>query len=265
MQRLHEDDPTGEWLSRSKGDKIKHICLPAELSDKVSPPEIVEKYINGLLDPIRLSVSVLKESKEDLGEFGYASQFDQNPVPRGGGEFKTSMIDIQTVPPFHFVRKVRYWDKAATKDAGAYTVGVLMGRDRDGFFWILDVIRKQWDSSERERIIKQTAEIDGVSVRVYVEQEPGSGGKESAERTVRMLAGFNAYADRPTGSKEARAEPFAAQVTGGGVKMVRAPWNRDYINELMYWPMSKYKDQVDASSGAFMKLTEGRKRAGALR
>jgi hypothetical protein len=51
---------------------------------------------------------------------------------------------------------------------------------------------------------------------VYVEQEPGSGGKESAEATVRMLKGHRAYCDRVTGSKETRAEPFAAAVVGEG-------------------------------------------------
>jgi hypothetical protein len=36
---------------------------------------------------------------------------------------------------------------------------------------------------------------------VGVEQEPGSGGKESAESTIRNLIGFRCFADRVTGSK----------------------------------------------------------------
>ena len=48
---------------------------------------------------------------------------------------------------------------------------------------------------------------------VGVEQEPGSGGKESAESTIRNLRGFKVYADKVTGSKEIRAEPDLA----GGV------------------------------------------------
>jgi hypothetical protein len=38
--------------------------------------------------------------------------------------------------------------------------------------------------------------------------------KESAEATVRMLAGFRCFSDKVTGSKEVRADPFAAQVHG---------------------------------------------------
>jgi len=264
MQRLHEEDPTGEWLKRSKGSKIHHICLPAEDSELVSPPQLRKRYVDGLLDPIRLSPKILAEARSDLGEFGYAAQLDQTPIPRGGGEFKTGRIEVMGVMPKKFVSRVRYWDKAGTMGGGAFSVGLLMGLDRQGYFWVLDVKRGQWDAFERERVLKQTAEMDGKIVPVYIEQEPGSGGKESAEATIRRLPGFRVYADRPTGDKAARAEPYAVQVNGGMVRMLRAEWNDDYINELMYFPKSKYKDQVDASSGAFNKLTQRKRRAGAL-
>jgi phage terminase large subunit-like protein len=51
---------------------------------------------------------------------------------------------------------------------------------------------------------------------VHVEQEPGSGGKESVENTIRKLAGSPCSPTR-YGSKEVRAEPFAAQMQGGNV------------------------------------------------
>lgn len=263
MQRLHQADCTGELLAQTKA-KLKHICLPAELSNKVSPVELRDRYVDGLLDPKRLSAEILAEMADKLGEFGYAAQFDQSPVPRGGGEFKTGRIEIEMAPPNKFKRKVRYWDKAGTRGGGAYTVGVLMGVDKNGFVWVLDVVRGQWDSFDREQILKQTAKMDGVSTSVYVEQEPGSGGKESAENTIKSLIGFKVYADRPTGDKETRAEPFAVQVNGANVKMLKAAWNKVYLDELMYWPASKYKDQVDASSGAFAKVIKGKRRAGAL-
>ncbi len=166
---------------------------------------------------------------------------------------------------------MRYWDKAGTKEkvaqkqGGAYTVGVLMGKALDGRFWVLDVKRARLDYYAREKLIKETAEADGDKVKIWIEQEGGSGGLESADRTILNLAGHRIYKDRPTGAKEVRAEPFAVQVNGGNVKMIHGEWNHDYLNELMYWPSSKFKDQVDASAGAFMKLTGKKKRAGALR
>src|SRR5690606_41828287 len=85
MQRLHEEDPTGVMISK-KGTKIKHICLPAEIKEgtKVLPEEAKEDYVDGLLDPLRLSREVLEEAQVDLGSYGYAGQYDQNPAPSEG-------------------------------------------------------------------------------------------------------------------------------------------------------------------------------------
>ncbi len=90
-------------------------------------------------------------------------------------------------------------------------------------------------------------------MKIYTEQEPGSGGKESAERTIAMLSGFPCEADKVTGSKEIRAEPYAAQQQAGNVTLFRAPWTQPYIDEHELFPNGKYKDRVDATAGAFMK------------
>ena len=125
-------------------------------------------------------------------------------------------------------------------------------RDR---YIIDDVIRGQWSSEEREDIIRETAKADGNNVIVGVEQEPGSGGKESAEATIRNLAGFSCFKETPTGDKVFRADPYSVQVNNGNVLMLVGDWNHQYMEELRNFPFSTYKDQVDASSGAFLKLT----------
>jgi predicted phage terminase large subunit-like protein len=132
-----------------------------------------------------------------------------------------------------------------------------MLRLEDGTYCVVDVRRGRWSSLEREKMILQTAKIDErlyPEMQVVVEQEPGSGGKESAERTIRMLAGYSVEADRVSGAKEVRADPFAAQWQAGNVRIVAANWNRDYLDEHEHFPAGKFADQVDASSGAFNKL-----------
>jgi len=173
--------------------------------------------------------------------------------------FPIEKIDIVPARPVASdgVSAARYWDKAGTAGGGAYSSGVLMARMRDGTFTVVDVRRGQWSALDREKVIKQTAEIDhGIypTTKIWVEQEPGSGGKESAEASVRMLAGFSAAADKVTGAKEVRADPFAAQWQAGNIKLVRADWNRGYLDEHEHFPAGKYVDQVDASSGAFNKI-----------
>jgi phage terminase large subunit-like protein len=112
-------------------------------------------------------------------------------------------------------------------------------------------------------------------VKIWVEQEPGSGGKESAENTITRLAGFVVHADRVTGDKEARAEPFAIQVEAGNVDLyipggkkkgtLKDTWvggDDGFLHECELFPMGKFSDQVDAAAGAFNKLTQRKKIVG---
>jgi len=268
MQRLADSDPTAEMLEwQKKGLKIKHIRIPAELGPGIpepKPPELKTHYVDGLFDPVRFGRAALAEQKL-VGELIYAGQFLQNPVPPSGGMFKVAKIEVRHVAPESRMVLVRYWDKAATPGGGAYTVGVLMGKGSDGKYYVLDVKRVQYDAGEREKLIKQTAELDGRSVTIIVEQEPGSGGLESAQATVRNLAGFKVGAHRPTGDKIYRADPYAAQVNAGNVVVNNAEWTAEYLKELMnFGKLAKYKDQVDASSGAFAWLSKNRKQIGAI-
>jgi predicted phage terminase large subunit-like protein len=264
MQRLHQNDPTGDWIDNSKEGSFKHICLPADCSEgqKVLPEEVKLNYVDGLLDPLRLSRDLLEQRRKWMGEYGYACQYDQQPIPRSGGMFLIDRLRVGHVDPSDPVTyAIRYWDKAiSVKKTACFTVGAKLGVTRSGKFYVLDVIRGRWDSDARERLIRQTAERDGKSVVIGIEQEPGSGGFESAISTVRNLAGFVTKIDKADTHKETRAEPFSAQVNGYNVTLVPGEWNTDYIAELQYFPSSRYKDQVDASAGAFNLIATMRRR-----
>jgi len=261
MQRLHQDDPSGHLLAKQK-ENIRHICLPGEIRNygkQLNPPELKKFYKNEMLDPNRLSWKVLEDLEADLGQYGYAGQIGQDPTPPGGGMFKVDhFIITSNVPkPNEIIQTVRYWDKAGTDKAGAYTAGVKMSKLTGGRYFVWDLKRGRWASHERESIIRSVAESDGIDVEVFVEQEPGSGGKESAEGTIRNLDGFVIRADKPTGSegnKVRRADPYSVQVNNGAFQLLKGDWNHDFIEEHRFFPYSTYKDQVDCSSGAYNKL-----------
>lgn len=267
MQRLHQNDPSGALLADPK-KRIRHICLPGEISNKtyrnlVNPKELVENYKDDLLDPVRMPWSVMKDLQADLGQYGYAGQIGQKPTPPGGGMFHIDNFQVvDDVEDKLITRIIRYWDKAGTQGDGAYTAGVKMAQLKNDKWLVMNVKRGQWSTDERERQISQTAEADGNHVHVFIEQEPGSGGKESAENTKNRLikAGFVCEADRPQGDKIYRADPFSVQVNEGNIWLLRATWNKEFVEEHEYFPFGTYKDQVDASSGAFAKLT-GKKTA----
>jgi len=181
-------------------------------------------------------------------------------VPRApeGNLFKRAWFagKLVNAPPSDGVR-VRYWDKAASAQHGDYSVGVLLGFSA-GQFYVIDVIRGQWSSYERERVMRATAELDGGDTEIVVEQEGGSGGKDSTQATLRNLVGFSARADHPQADKWVRAQPFAARCEAGEIYLVRGAWNAAYIDELCGFPNATHDDQVDASSGAFNHLAKQR-------
>jgi predicted phage terminase large subunit-like protein len=268
MQRLHQNDPTGNRLAKGVKD-LKHIRLPADCTQFVVAPKMLrDHYVDNLMDPVRMPRQFLNEELKLHGEYYVAGQYGQNPVPLGGAMFKVDCLTVDQAPLLSEFKWVyRYWDKAGTAGRGAYTVGCKMGVTFDDRFWILDIVRGQWEAAKRDRIIRNTAVKDGKNVIIAVEQEPGSGGKDSASATVRSLAGYKVVLDKPTSSdssKELRAEPFSGQVNSYNVYVQKAHWNNDYIEELKFFPASTFKDQVDASSGAFNLLAVGRRRVGAL-
>lgn len=257
MQRLHEADWSGHILDRGGWE---HVCLPQEYE----PDRAVETAIGWsdprtepgeLLFPARFPPDVLKDEKAK-GIYFYAGQHQQRPAPAGGGMFPRDAFAVVEAAPTD-AERLRYWDKAGTEGGtGAQSAGVKMARDRDGVFYVEHVIAGRWSALERERVIRQTAETDGREVAVWTEQEPGSGGKESAEATVRNLAGFDAHAERVTGDKVSRARPFAAQCEARNVRLVRGEWNAVYLDQLAIFPNGRLKDMVDASSGAFNRLAD---------
>ena len=258
MQRLHQSDCSGHWLAKQKTN-LKHICLPGEIrnyKEKLNPPELAKFYKDDLFDPQRMSWEILKDLEADLGQYGYAGQIGQDPTPPGGGMFKVDHFQIvSTLPnPRDVIHTIRAWDKAGTVNAGAYTAGVKMAKLIDNKWIVLDVKRGRWATHERERIIRETAETDGVGVEIWIEQEPGSSGLESAENTIRNLAGFIAKKQTATGDKPTRADPFSVQVNIGAVQLLNGHWNFAYIEEFRFFPFGTYKDQVDSSSLAWSKL-----------
>lgn len=257
MQRLHEDDCTGHIIANEAGEATKSyklICLPAEQDENICPPELGQFYVDGLMDPVRLNRSVLAGFRKQLGEYAYAGQFLQNPIPRTGALFTPeNMIPTPTLPgPID--KMIRYWDKAGTQGGGCYTAGVKMARLKDGSYIIMDCIRGQWEPFRRNKIILQTAEIDGFACQVALEQEPGSGGKESGMISAKELAGFKVTLDKPIGDKATRAEPLSSQIAAGNVYILQGDWNAKFIEEMRLFPNSRYKDQIDAASAAFNML-----------
>jgi predicted phage terminase large subunit-like protein len=147
-----------------------------------------------------------------------------------------------------------------------------MARTANGIFWVEDVKRGQWSYEERNHAIVETARQDadryGNTVQIWGEQEGGSAGKEISEQFIKMLAGYPVYRDIVSGKgtklldglelphkpKIVRAQGLVAQAEAGNVRVKRAKWTTDFLDELVMFPESDICDQVDSAAGCLNKL-----------
>ena len=253
MTRWHLDDPLGRWIEYFPKTRVLRYPAVAEKNERY-------RRKGEALFPEMKPLDFLEARKKVLTNSGWQSIYQQSPIAAGGDMFPIERFNIITsVDRSQIRRSIRYVDKAGTDDGGAYTAASLVHDMKDGTTVVEDVIRGQWSSLERETRVMQAARADKATCprySIWFEQEPGSGGKESAEASIRRFKMFGAFADKVTGAKEVRAEPYAGQVQNGQVSLVAGAWNWDFLQEHEEYPFGKYLDQVDATAGAFNKLAE---------
>lgn len=195
------------------------------------------------------------------GAWYFAALYQQRPTPRSGGLFQQEWFSkyIDAAPAGKDVRFVRYWDKASSLDKDAdFTAGVLMAV-RDGVFTVCDVIEKKVTPKGRRDLQAACAETDPPGTVIWIEHEGGSSGADAAEEEAKALAGHIVHWEHPTGPKWARAETLASQCEAANVVLVKAPWNRKFVEQLCSFPNGKHDDMVDAAAGACRKLSAKRR------
>lgn len=251
----HEDDIYSRIPASEPGrwDVVKLPALAREndpLGRSYDAPLWPERFDDAALQRIR---SVMARNE---GERSFEALYQQNPTAREGTFFKPDKIrtvKASEVPAG--LATVRAWDEAATPGAGDYSVGVKMsGPDASGQYYVLDVVRGQWSTDERDARMRTTAADDGKAVRIRGPQDPGSAGKSRAEAFVRMLTGYAVKTERVSGDKVTRADPMSSQVNAGNFAMVEGEWNRAFREELRSFPTGTHDDQVDAGADAFTAL-----------
>ena len=172
---------------------------------------------------------------------------------------------VDVMPVKGRVSTARFWDCAATEPTRGrdpdYTVGTKVSKFDDGMYYVEDVVRGRWSPRTVDDTIYQTAVMDGKDVKIVEEQEPGASGKSVIANHTQMLAGFD-YAGKPaSGAKTTRWRPFAVQAEAGNVRIVRAEWNQEWLNEMGTVPESRHDDQADSVAGAFEKVALARRKA----
>ena len=271
MTRWHKDDLAGRIIKNEGSQweilRFTWIRHPQDIWEKQNEicglprdyPEPTTREIGEVLAPHRFSREALEEKRGTLSALMWAALYDQAPTDPEGDRIKRShFIIVNNVPydeygrPVRFKNLVRYWDPAGSKTkTSKFTAGVLMAKYRDNYY-ILDVVRGQWETAERNSVMYRTAIKDKANygfVWQIWEEEGGSSGKDASVMYSKLFQEFPHKADRPTGSKDIRLEPFISALENARIFMLRGEWNEDYLDEMT--SESDVRDQKDATAGAF--------------
>jgi predicted phage terminase large subunit-like protein len=199
-----------------------------------------------------------------------------------GALFNTADFQlIQRLPFDKPLRGVRYWDTAGTDELeidegtgskqAAWTAGVLLLQDTQGRIYVADVVRRRVAPLKAEQLIRNTAILDNQYVKdlkvshisTWMEQEPGDAGQFVIQHYAqRVMQGFDFRGDKVTGNKVDRSRPWSSIVASRAVSLItgtekgQGAWIDDYLLEHQAFPDGTYKDQVDASAGAYQKIID---------
>lgn len=249
MQRLHHNDPSGDWIRRKKD--LRHICLPGLLSDDISPPELKDRYIDGKLDPIRLDDAAIEKMKSDLGSYGFAGQVQQTPTPEGGGTWKEGWIipvpDHLMPSPKEMMGYGTDWDTAYTKNvknaASSYVVSGKVGQKM-----YIDALG--WVYKEFPDLLKfMRTEVPSPH---YVEAKASG---KSAKQTL-VSEGIPAIEVEVNGDKQARANDATPKAESGMVYCRASILDKllnDHEQGILKFPNAPKQDLADVLAQSIMR------------
>jgi len=186
-----------------------------------------------VLSPERWPPDIIAKNKRESTSHAWATQYNQQASERAGGMFKRHWWKYVPAAPAG-ARRVRRWDFACTEDTGSndpdWLVGLLMA-EFEGTYYVEEILRSRETPHGMRALLHNTATKDGVRIPISIPQDPAQAGKDQVQSIISSLAGWVVTAKRETGSKETRAEPFAAQVEAGNVCLVNADWRSRFIGE----------------------------------
>jgi len=183
--------------------------------------------------------------------------------PAAGLYFKREWCPFLDAEPAG-IKWARYWDMAATPKTDSndpdWTIGVKLGQDSEGRYYVGDVRRLRGAPREVEDAITNTAAADGKAVRIGLPQDPGQAGKALAAYYVRKLDGYSVTVTIESGDKITRFGPTSSQARAGNIVIIRGSWNEEFLSSLEGFPEAKHDDDADALGGAhrmFENRTDG--------
>ncbi len=217
------------------------------------------------LFPERFGEAWYKEQYATLTPYEAAGLLDVSPVAASGNMASRKwFLRVPAAPTGTVVKRVRYWDTAATKKKTSdFTASGRVALYNDGKECIESITIDRVAYAQVGDHILAQAKVDGPGVEQWFEFEKGSmglvGPAELAKPIIR--AGFTVFlAKRPTGPKHTVWNSMltkAWQMSGRekGMPIVEGPNVEQFLSDVDAAPSPAHDDDLDAVSGAHNALT----------
>lgn len=260
LTRWHDDDLAGRLLKAGVegGDEWEVVRYPA-----IAEEDEEFRKAGEALHPERYSAEALRRIEKAVGPRDWSALYQQNPVADDGQYFTRSMVKYYR-PEDIDQKAMRYyaaWDLAIGRtDRNDYSVGVVVGVDKNDDMYVMDCVRGRWDGFELVEQILDLYEqwkpsIIGIE-RGHIEMALGP----FLEKRVRERKLHEAYfKDLKTGrrDKEARARAIQGRMQQGKVFFPQeALFTGPLVAELLRFPNGTHDDQVDALAWIGLMMTE---------
>lgn len=247
MQRLHVDDLVAHLLEK---EAWEHLNIPAIAEcDEVYEIGRGRKYrrrAGEALHPEREPLETLEIIKANLGSYHFAAQYQQDPVPAGGG-----MIEWQWFPRYHELPEqgprsqiVQSWDTASKAgERNDYSVCTTWLVDKEDAY-LIDVERARLEYPYLKKRVRHLA--DKHKADAVLIEDKGSGSSLIQDLKTE---GLRCIAIEPEGDKATRMSAVSARIEAGYVHLPeRSSWMQDFETEVLQFPHGRFDDQVDSMS-----------------
>ena len=258
MQRLHLNDLTGVLLRGSEPWSVLTLKAIADEDEEIQigKDSFYSRPNGEVLHKRREPIEILESLKGQLGSYTFAAQYQQRPIPPGGGLIKATWIRrYATLPARRWSTQVILSLDTASKDGCENDWSVctawLLHEEK---YYLMDVMRIQADyPTLKERMIAFTKVHKPTKILI---EDSGVGTALIAE--LKMVAQCLVVAVKPEHDKKTRIAVQAAKFESGQVYFPEeAPWLEDLEEELLSFPHSRNDDQVDSISQALANAEAG--------
>lgn len=263
--RWHTDDPIGRLEALQKAGKLKgppweRIKLRAIARED----DMLGRPVGAPLWPEEFPLSFLEEVRAIIGEYGWASLYDQEPTPRGhklfGEPARFQMAEFREYWRSHPLKLMLFCDPAITAETRAdYSVISLVAVEGTGAharMWVVDSWRGQVEMPELVRRLRAMQSQWKVAIGVEA-----VGGFKAVPQALRSQDRKLRIVElHPKGDKFVRAQGLSAAWNAGRVMIpLDAEWADACILEHQDFTGSdgEKDDQVDALSSGWNYLVGG--------